>query len=414
MGSYGLHTQLEPKLSDEEGEFFKTLVVSLEADLKEGEKLLESTITPASSAALDFMLGTVRMQLGDSTRAIKAYEQAIKKFPNFMRAYKNLGIAYIQADRLEDGVKVLIKGMELGGADGLSYGLLGYCYINQGLYSAALNAYDLAIAFDPNSKDWKLGKIRSLAEMQDYTQAAGLIKELIQEDSSEYELYLHLANLSLGQNKSDEAMVNLEIVRRMGKGSESSLFLLADIYSNRGMFRLAVDAYDEAFSKADDKTSRMPSIERAFHSFVEHGAWGDAKRLIDLVEARFGSEISKEDRLVLLNQRAEVELGSQNSEAAAATLETIIEEDPMNGGAILLLARYYWKLGEIEEAKFLFERAQNIEEVAASSLLQHGQMLVGQREFSEAAKLIRRSLDLDYQGNVADYLRAIEEAAQLR
>ncbi|EDY83108.1 tetratricopeptide repeat domain protein [Verrucomicrobiia bacterium DG1235] len=412
MGSYGVHSELEPKLSDEEGQFFKTLMTVLEANLEQGATLLEDRISTESSAAMDFMLGTIRMQLGEMPKAIVSYETAVRKFPNFMRAYKNLGIAYIQSNELEKGVEAIVKGMELGGADGLSYGLLGYSYLNQGNYSSALNAYSLAIAFQPNSKDWKLGKIRSLIELEAFEDAAGLVSELIADDSGNHELYLHQANIALAKENLNVALANLEIARRLGKGDENSLFLLADIYSNRGMYALAIDAYEEALGATEKKGKRFDSLSRAISSFIENGAYEKALRLNEITAKGLGSSIEEEQRLALLNLKAEVELGLNNSDAAALTLEEIIEVDPMNGRAILLLAKHSWKKQEFEEAAFLYQRAENIDTVASQAYLQYGQMLVEQKEYAEAAKKLRRSLDLNYQSNVADYLRVVEEAAQ--
>lgn len=411
MGSYGTHSELEPRLSDEEGQFFKTLMAVLEANLGQGATLLEERITSESSAAMDFMLGTIRMQLGEMPKAVASYEAAIKKFPNFMRAYKNLGIAYVQSDELEKGTAAIIKGMELGGADGLSYGLLGYSYLNQGMYSSALNAYSLAVAFQPGSKDWKLGKIRCLMELDSYGEAAGLVSELITEDSSNHELYLHQANIALAKEQMEVAVANLEISRRLGKGDENSLFLLADIYANRGMYSLAIDAYKDALSLTENKAERFKSLSRAISSFIENGAWDEALRLNVITMTGFGSEIGEEHRLSLLNLKAEIELGANDSDSAAKTLEEIIEVDPMNGRAILLLAKHSWKKKDYEEAAFLYQRAENIDLVSAQAFLQYGQMLVEQKNYVEATKKLRVSLDLNYESNVADYLRAVEEAA---
>lgn len=411
MGSYGVHSELEPKLDEEESQFFKTLMTVLEANIEQGATLLEDRITPDSSAALDFMLGTIRMQLGEMDKAIVSYENAIKKFPNFMRAYKNLGIAYIQSDELEKGVETLVKGMELGGADGLSYGLLGYSYLNQGKYAASLNAYNLAMAFQPDSKDWKLGKVRSLIELESYEEAGGLIAELIVNDPTNHELYLHQANVALARDNVTGAMANLEIARRMDKGDENSLFLLADIYSNRGMYVLAIEAYEDALATTSNKANRFNSVTRAISSFIENQQWDYARELNAVATESFGEALDQEKQLALLNLKAEIELGANNSDAAAETLEEIIEADPMNGRAILLLAKYHWQKSDYEEAAFLYERAENIEGVAMKAFLQHGQMLVEQKDYNEAAKKLRQSLDLEYQSNVADYLRAVEDAA---
>lgn len=412
MGSYGTHTELEPRLSEEEGQLFKGLVAVLDADLRAGERALAGAILPASSAALDFMLGTIRMQLGEPRPAIAAYETAIRKFPNFMRAYKNLGIAHIQSDELDKGVAMLVKGIELGGGDGLSYGLLGYAYLNLGKSSSALSAYELAIVLDPAAKDWKLGKLRCLVELEEHDRAAGLIKELIASEPQQHELYLHQANISLARERPQEALADLEIVRRMGKATEESLFLLADICANRGMSVLALAVYEDALARSSSKASRFPRVQRAARAYIEREAWDDARALLDLATKSFADALDKDDRLALLNLAAEVELGADNAPAAAEKLERIIEEDPMNGSALLLLARHAREQGDLEDAAFLFERAATIDSVRSRALLQHGQMLVQRREYAEAAKLIRASLDLEFQSNVADYLASVEQAAQ--
>lgn len=412
MGSYGVHSGLEPKLNSEEAAFFTTLITAFEADLETGALMLESRITRESSAALDFMLGTVRLQMNQLPGAIESYQEAIRKFPNFMRAYKNLGMVYAQSGDFEAAAKMLVKGLELGGGDGLSYGLLGYSYLNQERYASALNAYNLAMTFEPQTKDWKLGKVRCLVELEMRDEAAGLIRELITSDPNNAELYLHQANIALAREQPLAAMADLELVRRMGKGTEASLFLLGDIYVNQGMFGLSLPAYDEALAATAEPVRRFDTVSRALRSLIEHEEWENARRLLAVAEARFGTVLKQEQQLALLNLTAEVELGAHNDARAAETLERIIEVDPMNGRALLLLARFYWKEGDTEEAAFLFNRASGIEAVAANALLQHGRMLVEQKDYHEAAKLLRQSLDLHYESNVADYLRAVEEAAR--
>ena len=280
------------------------------------------------------------------------------------------------------------------------------------MISSALNAYNLAIAMSPKEKDWKLGKIRCLVDLENYDEAAGLIAELISDDPQNYELYMHQANIALARERPLEAMTNLEIVRRMNKGTADSLFLLADIYANKGMYPLAISAYDDAMGLSGRKED-FAKTRRAMQAFIEFQAFEEAKQLSELVTRRIGSVLEKEQRLELLNLNAELELSLNNSEAAAATLEKIIEEDPMNGRALILLARHAWQKKDYEEADFLYERAENIEEVKAQALLQHGQMKVEQRDYAAAANLIRESLDLNYSPQVADYLRDVEEASRI-
>lgn len=411
MGSYGFHTELEPKISEEEGLLFKELILLLDQSLEQGKRRLESELTADSSAALNFMLGTINLQLGDLEEAVASYKNAIRKFPNFMRAYKSAGYALVQQGKFEEAPEYLVKGLELGGGDGATYGLLGYSYLNQEHYGGALNAYNLAIAFAPETLDWQLGKTRCLMQLEDYAEAAGLIEDLIVAHPDRAEFWLHQANAKLAMENPRQAATSLEVVRRMGEATVESLSLLGDIYENLQMHRLAYEAYDEALGLEGGEKA-VEGLVQVARSMIQYQAHEYADRMARLAFDKAGAALDEGQRLKLLNLQAEAQLASGDSEKAAATLEKIVEENPMDGQALLLLGRRAWKQKDYEEAAFLFERAANIEEFEAEALLKHGQMLVERKRYAEAAKLIRRSLELRYAPQVADYLRNVEDAAE--
>jgi len=72
---------------------------------------------------MDFLLGNVYMQLDRLDDAAARYEEAIRKFPSFRRAWKNLGLLRFRQDgptrRSRDSPS---RGAR--GADALTYGLL--------------------------------------------------------------------------------------------------------------------------------------------------------------------------------------------------------------------------------------------------------------------------------------------------
>ncbi|MEM9159467.1 MAG: tetratricopeptide repeat protein, partial [Verrucomicrobiota bacterium] len=296
MGSYGMHTGLEPKINEEEGLLFKELLVLLDQNMELGRDRLKNAITPESSAALSFMLGTVNLQLGDLEASVEAYKSAIKKFPNFMRAYKSAGYALAQANQYEEATKYLVKGMELGGADGTTCGLLGYSYLNLDKYGAALNAYNLAMAYEPDTIDWQLGKVRCLIYMQAYGEAQGLLEDLLLKDLDNSELWLHQANTKLAMDLAEEAATNLEIVRRMGQASLASLTLLGDIYENRAMHKLAFEVYSEALDRTDG-IKALSKVRRLASSLVQYEEYEYANKIAERAMSRFESEMETDQEV---------------------------------------------------------------------------------------------------------------------
>ena len=111
VGSYGVRSEVEPEaLSRDEARFFNEDILPLVngGQLKEATVKLEANLTPESNANFDYILGTIYLQEGEFDKAIATYEQAVKKFPEYLRAYKNLGIAYSQSGNSEKAIRIVV------------------------------------------------------------------------------------------------------------------------------------------------------------------------------------------------------------------------------------------------------------------------------------------------------------------
>jgi tetratricopeptide (TPR) repeat protein len=165
-GSYGFLAGAEPKISDEEKEALRDLIDLIKASPKVAIQQLQPQINESSSAAFDFILANLYFQDGNLPKAEEYYSNAIRKHPDFRRAYKNLGLVQVQDGNFDSAIKTISKSLELGAVDGRAYGLLGYGYLTQQRYYPAETAYRQAILMQPDITDWKVGLARCLLETQ--------------------------------------------------------------------------------------------------------------------------------------------------------------------------------------------------------------------------------------------------------
>ena len=150
---------------------------------------------------MDFALANFLLQENRMGAAIASYKTAIRKFPNFGRAYKNLGLAYIQQNNYREALTNLTKALEILGADGGLLGLIGYCHLNLERHGPALDAYRLALVYEPDSRDWRLGQLKSLQQLRNYDEVENIIYRYIDENPAEPEFWLQQAN-ALSRSKS--------------------------------------------------------------------------------------------------------------------------------------------------------------------------------------------------------------------
>lgn len=412
LGSYGVNTRLEPDISREEATLFNELADLISSDPVAATARLRGAITAESSAALDYTLASLLLQEGNYEQAVGNYKTAILKFPNFMRAYKNLGLAHVQAGNFTDALPMLVKAIELGDGDGNTYGLLGYAYLNTDKPQAALDAYRIAYVLRPENRDWKIGVAQGLNLTGKYDEGAAVLRELIQDYPDYIPFYINRSNALIALGREMQAASHLEIVKRMGKADVASLRLLGDIYLNAFMPRLAVDNYLAALR--DDNPISKEGALIAARNLVTFGAFKEADVFISAIQETEGENLNSVETVTLLNLSAEIALAAGNDAEASQILEKVVEEDPLNGRALLLLGNFNNRMGDFEQAEFFYERASEIGSVQVDALIQHDRMLVGNRNYSGAVRLLERAQGLRPSTNVENYLNAVRSARDLQ
>ena len=412
MGTYGFNGEQEPKVNQDEGAIFQQVIPLVQAGQEQQAiNLLQANTTGESSAAFDFTLGNLYLQTGQNSRAERAYLDALRKFPNFMNAQKNLGSLYVQQGKYKEATDYLIRTIELGGGSGVLYGVLGYSYLNLQKFASAENAYRNALLLQPDSKDWKNGLIQSLNAQRKHEELVGVLNEVISENQNNADYWMFQANAFVALERHQEAIANLEILDRMNVAPAKSLMLLGDLYMREGVPSAALTAYQKSLQKGGNIGNN--EFIRASEILLGQGNYEQAEDYITQILEQREDSLSSNQLLDLYNLQSEIYLATGESDKAAETLENILEQDPLNGPALLNLGEYYWRNDDRENAELMYERAQKLEDYEVEALVQHARLLVDLKEFGEAVDLLRRVVLLDNSERYQKYLEAVERAAEV-
>lgn len=411
--SYIAETELEPRLTQAEREQMQKVLEFIAADRTDRAfALLQKQSGPAASAVIDFTLANLYFQGERLSEAAAAYAVAVRKYPKFLRAWRNLALIHVREGDFREAAEAFTRVLELGGGDGITYGLLGFAYSNLENELAAETAYRFATLLEPGTLDWKMGLARSLFKQRRYADAAALCDALIAAQPDLADLWLLQANAFIGLEQPLRAAENFELVERMGRATEESLNALGDIYMNAELFDLGVAAYLRALE-------RFPSggparALRAARVLVAHGELDMTRELLTGIEAARGERLALTERKDLLKLRARLAVAAGGGEEEARVLEEIVALDPLDGEALLLLGQHQGRQGDVERAVFYFERAAGITGFEADAKVRHAQLLVGQSRFNEALPLLRRAQTLQPREHVQQYLEQVERIAQGR
>ncbi len=412
MGSYGVQSETEPTISVEEKELFDQLIKTAAEDTSAAITLLTEALTTESSAALDFTLGNLNFQQDRLEEAANNYQDGLKKFPNFLRAHKNLGMTLFKSGRQSDAIPSFTKAIELGGEDGNLYGLLGHAYLQKGRHISAETAFRKALLFMPDYEAWQEGLASCLLQQGQFAEAVSLFNELLATNPGNPVYWLAQADALLGKGESKKAAVNYELVRRMDKATPSSLMNLGDIYLNQDLPARSLEAYAEVLNHPESV-----DLQRFFNRLTIVADKAEPQDVLDLfksVQKQLGDKLRNDFDLKLLRLRSRVLLAQGKTTEAIPALEKILEQDPMDAETLIILGDHHSDNGQPERADLLFQRAGRVDGYAAKALVRRAQILVKARKYQAALPLLRHAQAIQPKQNVATYLDQLERLVKER
>lgn len=412
--SYLVNSKTEPELSQEERELVRGVLEALAENNDKAAALrqIQNAITSESSAALDFIAASLNAEQGNLKTAISYYETAVEKFPSFLRAYKNGGIMKVQEGRYEAALKDLTRAVELGAVDTMTMGLLGLCYVNTSRYYSAETAYQEAIMMDPSILDWQVGLARALLQQQKYDEAIAVIDQILLEEPENEVYWSSQANAYLGKDDPETAVAIQEIVDRLGKATPESLIFMGNIYLSRGLSELALTYFERALKMDPDQEAEV-YVEIA-EIMTARGAYQEASSVIGDIRDRLSGSLTDEDKLRILRLQAQIALATDQGERVIPILQELIERDPLDGQALMLLADFYSAKEDVDgyaRADLYFDRATKVPEWEVRALISWARSYVSRESFRKAIPLLERAQVLNPQEHIGRYLEQVRKVA---
>jgi len=410
LASYGVRSNVEPRFENpEEQIFYSQLGDTIRDNPQQAIEKITQQLNASSSAILSYTLGSLHFQEGQHQEAIKHYEVALSQFPDYLRAHKNLGIALIREERFGDSITHLVETINLGGADGTVYGLLGNAYLNLEKYASARLAYQNATLLDAENPLWELGIIKCAIATERYQEAVSLLDGVLSKQPDNAALWALQGNVYLQMEEADKAAVNFEILRKSGKATLQHLMLLGDIYMLSESIDLALAVYLEA-SDQDGKGDIRRSLNAA-RILLNQGAWEPASAMFTKIRQAHESTLSEQETFQLLKMESQVAIANGKGQEALSVLEQIIEKNPLDAEALLLAGDFYMQAEDFEKALFRFEMVARIPGSESDGWIKQATVLVKQQQYTKAIELLEKAQKSNPRDNIQKFLDSVKRVA---
>jgi tetratricopeptide (TPR) repeat protein len=398
--SYSFLKEREPEMTEEEDALYQRVVLLVPTQPDFAMQLLENMMTGDQpvSPAFDFALANIYFNNGRRDDADMHYRAAIKKYPDFLRAWSNLGILYYSAQRYPEATTALAKAVALGDRDAGTFGLMGYCLAREGDPVAAEMAYLQALALAPENTDWVQGLVAIYQQSKQYARAEPLAKRLIQLKPQDGGSWLLYANLLLSQDEKVEAVAVLETASSMNIIDEDGLLLLGDLYAEQRFYPEATATYEKAMAR-DPKLGAKRAATYA-QGLIAEGRFDQAEAVLQSMAAN----LPPGSKTIWLETKIDMLAAREQWPEAQKAIGELLRMDPLNGKALLRLGQVYRKQGDVPRATFTFEQAYRLPDTSYSACLELSNLSLQSRNYDKSIEYIEKALTLQKSSALQDYL----------
>jgi tetratricopeptide (TPR) repeat protein len=390
----------EPEMTAGEYAFYEKVVAMLKIQPEFAMQLLQGMTAGNEhpSPAFEFVMGNAEYNAGHRGEAEAHYRRAVELFPDYERAWTNLGVLYYGAERYEEAVTAFDKAVELGDSTAETSGMLAYALKRAGNSVGAEVAYLRALSTEPESADWIDGLCGLYIETRQYGRAEALVRRLIELQSAEPRHWEDLAGLLLSQDRPMEAIVVLESARALGVANEDMVVQLGDLYAQQNLHAEALAVYRDLIKR--DPTAGAKRLIGAAMEALDGGRETEAAELLATAE----KDVPAGQRGVFLQTRAELAVTRKDWAAARSDLEEALAARPLDGPLLLRLGQVLRSGGAEIAAREYLEAAARHPESAFRAHVELADLELRARHYRLCADQLEQALAVERSPALQEYL----------
>ncbi|MGH8019158.1 MAG: tetratricopeptide repeat protein [Opitutaceae bacterium] len=410
-GSYGVLSDREPQITEVEVALLEKISPMIEQNPDTAVSMLESMLADGKpvSAAFNHILGNLYLSADRYNQAETEFLNAIKKFPDFQRAWNSLGTLKMQEESYGAAAEALARSVELGAADAQTYGMLGYALLQTRQFLASEMAYNMALLRAPGETRWLEGKARILAESGRFEETLAATDELLRKHPDNLEYWRLQGNAHLGLGHMEETARSLEVARLVGRLDAGALYLLGNVYMKLDIPEKALDSYLAALEEQPQSTpGNLLNVAR---SLLGDEQFELARRLVATLQPN-NENWTKADRLYFELIGGRIALNDGDKEAALASFSRVLDIDPTNVECLFRASQLHTDMGRFDKARYYLEKIQGDATYEYAAQIFLARMLINEGRLDESLTCLRKAIRLTPSAELEKLYNQVRVAAQ--
>lgn len=313
----------------------------------------------------------------------------------------------------------LSRSLTLGSADTQLYAQMAYCSLQLHQPQGAIAGYQNALMLEPNSWQWRQGLLYALVQAQAWSQAQGVLDDMLHQQPDNRALWLQRAQIALTLQDHMQALSSLEMAHLLGDKSIDNISHTAQLHMEYGSTRRAVELLTknlEQFVKPKQQEHQQVVSKIAAWLLAKQD-WRQLAQLLKNTEP-YSKRFTPAIRSSFAVFKARLYSNDGKLRAAKKALEHAVKLAPDNGEALLSMAVLLQQRGQFERADMYYLRAQSVQEFAQRARLGRAQLAIEQTDYALAMQLLQEVVRInperyDLQSNIRSLQQLLRHSSKL-
>ena len=234
------------------------------SNLKSGLPRLQQDLEKYAPARPEFYfeLGEAYSKTGNQDQAVRWYEEALRRDPDFRPAVEGKGAALVAAGRLTQAVEALEKAAAMPSPDSFSLIDLGGVYLKLGKLEQAERVLKQALSANPDLPEAQNLLGLELGQKGDWAGAERSLRSAISIQPELAEAHYNLANLLARGGNLDEAQYQFQKAIAIKPA-------YTEAHHNYGLLLILMRSYDKAVAEFRETIRLDPKLAQAYSDLAD-------------------------------------------------------------------------------------------------------------------------------------------------